>query len=266
MSVPVSEQTSNPTAEPKPYRCRHIFTEGHQCGSPALRGEPLCFYHHAGRRPATHQTIHDLTFVVLPAPEDFHAIQRGLSEVLRLSATHQIDHRHASVLTRCLAVASANLARIARQQKHALPITDMVQDFVHDPLLGTLALPPGHLINPAEPLPDQAPVLTPKPIIERIRNPEADAQSAARWAKVEQELAAHNLARANRHQPTPSPEPCPEPSPEASAEASQTPQELTPRASPVQTYPPSNQDFGLLGENIFASPAGNLHPLALATQ
>ncbi len=37
--------------EPKPYQCRHLFTDGHQCGSPALRGEELCYFHHTARRP-----------------------------------------------------------------------------------------------------------------------------------------------------------------------------------------------------------------------
>jgi hypothetical protein len=28
------------------YRCRHIHAAGHQCGSPALRNEHFCYYHH----------------------------------------------------------------------------------------------------------------------------------------------------------------------------------------------------------------------------
>jgi hypothetical protein len=32
-------------------RCRHIHTTGNQCGSPALRNEIFCYYHHTTRRP-----------------------------------------------------------------------------------------------------------------------------------------------------------------------------------------------------------------------
>jgi hypothetical protein len=32
-------------------RCRHIHTAGNQCGSPALRNEIFCYYHHTTRRP-----------------------------------------------------------------------------------------------------------------------------------------------------------------------------------------------------------------------
>ncbi|RSL15183.1 hypothetical protein EDE15_0661 [Edaphobacter aggregans] len=36
--------------EPKRYQCRHIFTDGHSCGSPCLRHEDFCYYHHTTRR------------------------------------------------------------------------------------------------------------------------------------------------------------------------------------------------------------------------
>jgi hypothetical protein len=32
-------------------RCRHIHATGNQCGSPALRNEIFCYYHHTTRRP-----------------------------------------------------------------------------------------------------------------------------------------------------------------------------------------------------------------------
>jgi len=216
--------TTPDTNEPRSYRCRHIFTDGHQCGSPALRGEKLCFYHHASRRPAQHETIHGLTFVVLPAPEDLHAIQRGLCEVLRLCASNAIDDKHASVLIRGLSIASANLARIARQQKNAPAITELVQDFIHDPVLGTLATGP-EPEPAAAALPDNAPILTPKPVIQYIRTPEQEAVSNANWAKAEAELAAH----AAKHPPFADP-------------------------IKVQTYPSSNEDFGLQEKTNRATP------------
>src|ERR1035441_5385605 len=41
-----------PTDPRRRYLCRHMFTDGHRCGSPALRQRDFCFYHHANRRPA----------------------------------------------------------------------------------------------------------------------------------------------------------------------------------------------------------------------
>ena len=40
------------TTETRQYQCRHIFTDGHRCGSICLRGEPFCYYHHTTRKPA----------------------------------------------------------------------------------------------------------------------------------------------------------------------------------------------------------------------
>ena len=83
-------------SEPMPYHCRHIFTDGHQCGSPALRGEKLCFYHHASRNPPTHITAHDLTFLALPTPDDFHAIQRGIASLVIAAVSGSYDAQEAT--------------------------------------------------------------------------------------------------------------------------------------------------------------------------
>ena len=32
-----------PTTDPLTYQCRHIFLDGHRCGSRALRGEPVSY-------------------------------------------------------------------------------------------------------------------------------------------------------------------------------------------------------------------------------
>jgi hypothetical protein len=34
-----------------PTSCVHIFPDTHRCGSPALRGETHCYYHHPDRKP-----------------------------------------------------------------------------------------------------------------------------------------------------------------------------------------------------------------------
>ena len=68
--------------QPKRYQCRHIFTDGHRCGSPCLRGEELCYYHHTTRKPVTgtrrrrcRRSAFDL-----PLPEDRSAIQSSIGQ------------------------------------------------------------------------------------------------------------------------------------------------------------------------------------------
>jgi len=31
--------------------CHHLFPDQHRCGSPALRNEPFCYFHHPERKP-----------------------------------------------------------------------------------------------------------------------------------------------------------------------------------------------------------------------
>jgi hypothetical protein len=68
------------------YVCRHIRTTGHRCGSPALRNEDFCYFHHTTRRPAPSPKFipPDAAFD-LPRFEDRASIQlgqiRGLSRL-----------------------------------------------------------------------------------------------------------------------------------------------------------------------------------------
>ncbi len=62
------------------YQCRHIFTDGRRCGSPCLRHEDFCYYHHTTRRP-----VEDLgrrrrrqAHFDLAMPEDHGAIQLSI--------------------------------------------------------------------------------------------------------------------------------------------------------------------------------------------
>jgi hypothetical protein len=73
--------------KPKRYQCRHIFTDGHRCGSICLRGEEFCYYHHTTRKPAQNPRARRGrrgTFE-LPVndPNDRTAHQSTIVEVLR---------------------------------------------------------------------------------------------------------------------------------------------------------------------------------------
>ena len=99
------------------YQCRHLFTDGHRCGSRSLHGEAFCFYHHKTRKPfpkAAPAPPAEATFD-LPFPEDRAAIQLSIGEVLQRIARNQIDPRRAGLLLYGLQIASLNLPPHPRQ-------------------------------------------------------------------------------------------------------------------------------------------------------
>jgi hypothetical protein len=69
--------------------CRHIFTSGRKCQSPALKAEDFCYFHHKSRRrplpqnqpyePYTEPTEIALNLSPL---EDADAIQLAISDVV----------------------------------------------------------------------------------------------------------------------------------------------------------------------------------------
>ena len=80
------------------YPFRHIFTAGHRCGSPALRNENFCYFHHTTRKPAPkNRPLAPFEFE-LPIPEDRAAIQQALGQIIQRIASNQIDPRRAGLL------------------------------------------------------------------------------------------------------------------------------------------------------------------------
>jgi hypothetical protein len=131
----------------KRYQCRHIFTDGRRCGSPCLKREEFCYYHHTTRRPVqslrtrrARQAEFDLEI-----PEDRGAIQISIGEVLRRIARNEIDPKRAGLLLYGLQIASLNLARAAEPARDTTP----VEEITADPELGTLA-PQAEIHQPAK--------------------------------------------------------------------------------------------------------------------
>jgi hypothetical protein len=139
------------------FQCRHIFTDGHRCGSACLSQEEFCYYHHTSRRPVenprrrrSRQSQFDL-----PLPEDRTAIQSSIGEVLRRIAGNEIDCKRAGLLLYGLQIASINLPRASRAAERStytsrsryrtlrdeedIPETTLVEEIVIDPKLGTIA-------------------------------------------------------------------------------------------------------------------------------
>lgn len=134
----MSDQPTKTEQTSRRYQCRrHIFTEGRRCGSPSLRGEEFCYYHHTTRRPVENcmeRSLRMSTFVI-PLPEDRHAIQASIAEVLQRIATCSIDTKRAGLLLYGLQIASSNLPRV----QQAPPEAPLLEEIVADPCLGYLA-------------------------------------------------------------------------------------------------------------------------------
>jgi hypothetical protein len=134
----------------KRYQCRHIFTDGHRCGSPCLRGQDLCYYHHTTRKPAADPRTRRgrrSTFT-LPLPEDRSAIQHSIGEVLQRIAANDIDPRRAGLLLYGLQIASLNLPK---PQPKTTQTTETVDEVTTHPQLGHLAPAAEFNVNPNRP-------------------------------------------------------------------------------------------------------------------
>jgi hypothetical protein len=134
----------NANETPKRYQCRHIFTDGHRCGSACLRNEEFCYYHHTTRMPAANPRTRRgrrSTFA-LPLPEDRSAIQASIGEVLQRIAANDIDPRRAGLLLYGLQIASLNLPKpqvATRHQRSSSPAAEVVEEIYTHPDLGILA-------------------------------------------------------------------------------------------------------------------------------
>lgn len=91
--------------------CHHVHPTGKPCGSPALRGEQFCFYHHPTRRPPTRNPNTPAPFD-MPPIINAKTLQIALSEVVLRLADNTLDTRRAGLLLLTLQMAKANLSEI----------------------------------------------------------------------------------------------------------------------------------------------------------
>src|SRR5215472_5523785 len=132
------------TVQSKRFQCRHIFTDGRRCGSPALRGphgsESFCYFHHNTRQPAQPATARRRrhSHFALPSPSDLSersGIQLALGQVLQKIASNDIDPRRAGLLLYGLQIASLNLKKDSKNEEDIEPVSEVT----HDPEHGLLA-------------------------------------------------------------------------------------------------------------------------------
>ena len=110
-------------------RCRHVKTNGTQCGSPALKAKKLCYYHEQNRPQPIELYVdgerHSDNTMVLPVFEDAHSIQTVIRQVVQLMLSRRIDRKDAGVLLYALQIASGNLKTM--QAEKAKP-TEVVRE------------------------------------------------------------------------------------------------------------------------------------------
>src|SRR5260370_38230727 len=156
------------TSTPSRSQCRHIFTDGHRCGSPCLRHEEFCYSHHPTRRPVENpgDRRRRQAHFDIPLPEDRSAIQCSIGEVLLRIARNEIDPKRAGLLLYGLQIASLNLPPVPKKPTRD---TYPLHEIVIDPTLGTLAprtavakahIPAERLSLVATLLPDTGPLST----------------------------------------------------------------------------------------------------------
>jgi hypothetical protein len=101
-----------PDTKPKHFQCRHIFVDGHRCGSKCLREQNFCFYHYRSHKPSILPEYRDtLSTFELPALDDRSGIQAAITLIAQRVASGCLDSKRAGLLLYALQTASLNLKK-----------------------------------------------------------------------------------------------------------------------------------------------------------
>jgi hypothetical protein len=150
-----SEKTTKPTKEtPKRYRCRHIFIDGHRCGSPSLRDEPFCYYHHTTRGFADEKRLRRTwAEFELPPLEDRSSVLAAINEVLQRIAGNNLPAKEAGLLLYGLQIASLNLPEPGESEakSDARAKEQTVEEVISTPPYGDLAPTAEIIVLPQQP-------------------------------------------------------------------------------------------------------------------
>jgi len=94
----------------KAQSCTHVRITGHRCGSPALRGQPYCYFHDRllNRRPEPpgDTQLHPIALI-----ESEESVQAALMQVIDALMKDTIDTRRASLIIKALYIASLTARR-----------------------------------------------------------------------------------------------------------------------------------------------------------
>ena len=99
--------------EPSIRQCTHIKLNGYRCGSPALMGQRLCYFH-ARMRRGTKARL-DAAIPPLLLLEDAESIQGALMQVIDMLLYDQIELRKARLVLHAIEIASRNVKNLQLQ-------------------------------------------------------------------------------------------------------------------------------------------------------
>src|SRR5271168_2776484 len=190
--------------------CRHIFTSGKKCQSPALKDQDFCYFHsNTRKRPAPKAEAYEPYSPPqdaahnLPPLEDADAIQLALSDVVLPLAANRIDARRARILIYGLQVASQNHHRRVLHLRGAEGAANAGLQDAATMVRETHEDEDGTLIGPAQQSPDLEEIEEQRrpPSLGEILLREAEALQAQ--AEAERQAAARQKAEAEADQPVP---------------------------------------------------------------
>ncbi len=79
--------------------CDHLKEDGILCGSPALRGQKLCYFHHRDYKRSQYAASAirraDVLGPRLPPMKSIAQIQAALYEIVTALAAHRVSHQRA---------------------------------------------------------------------------------------------------------------------------------------------------------------------------
>ncbi len=142
MQQPESERV---TVTQTRTQCRHVHAAGHQCGSPALRGERFCYFHHSTRRPRPaagkfrHLDTHEP--FELPVVEDRASALSVAAQILARIASNDLDVVRAGRLLYNLQILISLMPKEPRPapQTAPAPAPQPIEELVFDETHGFIA-------------------------------------------------------------------------------------------------------------------------------
>ena len=97
--------------------CHHLHPTGNRCGSPALRGQQFCFYHHPTRRPPPPAGRKPrLPAFHIPTLADRTSIQRALAKIVSRVVSGRLDRATARLMLVAMQLVERALPGDSRQQ------------------------------------------------------------------------------------------------------------------------------------------------------
>ena len=81
---------------PRPQKCQHRKVDGTRCGSPAMKGRRMCYFHEQSRKLHPNRIGPAPIFRDFPIIEDPRSVQIGLNQVIQALVHRSIDHRSAA--------------------------------------------------------------------------------------------------------------------------------------------------------------------------